>query len=470
MAFPKETSQPVISIKRPLDDADDCELDEFRKPKTVARKYPPPKIRIGVEAVRDFPPGCGILQDSDVSKVEKKPLKRLENVESNIEHSTSHGKDKVVNSQSFEDNKLNSCIKPKGLLGFKKPSFGSRQSGKVKFWDPTKQVVHDFPPVSGIKPERKPLKNLDNFDSDLKKLNSIDKVKLVDSHPFENNKLKSFKPKESGINNNPTGKVKYWDPTSSNAGDTEISKHINTEESRKEQVRREKIRDAMILFETVYTQLFQENGSKQQGEKIAHWRVPMEAAKIVKQKLKWMNADKALGQIRGVQPGDRFKFRSQLQMIGLHCQSHCGIDYTKINGKNLAISIVDSHRYSNASESCDVLSYCGEGGGGGGGVGFFGSKRQVAPDDQKLERGNLALKNSMDEKSPVRVIRKLVGVGKNNTDVFVYDGLYTVEHCTQKRGSEGKMVFMFQLQKMPGQPQVQKMVNALHHHSTFQML
>ncbi|CAH1429571.1 unnamed protein product [Lactuca virosa] len=53
-------------------------------------------------------------------------------------------------------------------------------------------------------------------------------------------------------------------------------------------------------------------------------------------------------------------------------------------------------------------------------------------DDQKLERGNLALKNSMTEKSPVR-----------------------------KRSSEGKMVFMFELHKMPGQSQVQKRVNTI---------
>ncbi|CAH1430751.1 unnamed protein product [Lactuca virosa] len=454
MAFPEKIPQPVISTKRSLGDSDDCKLDEFRKPKMVMRKYPPHKIR-GAEAVRDFPPGCGILQDSLASNVEKKPLKKLDNVESDIENVTSHGKDKMVNSKPFEDNKLNRCIKPLGL-GFKKPSFGTRPFDKVKFLNPMEQH-----PVCGIIQERKPFKKLDNVDS----------KSMECCHPLE-----STKPKESGINNKlfgsrPTGKVKYWDPRIPSTNDNNAPKS-NTIGSQNEQIRREKLRETMILFETIYTQLFQDNESKQKGEKRANWILPMEAAKILKQKLKWMNADKTLGQICGVQPGDMFRFRRQLHIVGLHCQPHCGIDYTNINGKNLAISIVDSHRYSNESQSCDVLTYCGE---GGGGVGCFGSSRQVVPDDQKLERGNLALKNSMIEKNPVRVIRKVFGVGKNN-NLFVYDGFYTVEHCTQKRSSEGTMVFRFQLHKIPGQPHFHQWVNAipgnfvLYRYTTFQML
>ncbi|KAI3517536.1 hypothetical protein L1887_16751 [Cichorium endivia] len=432
MAFPKDTSQRVMTKKRPLDDADDREPDEFRNPKPVVRKYPPPKIRIGVEAVRDFPPGCGIIHDSIESKAERNPLKKLD-----IGNMASHGTENMVDSQPFENTKLSS-FKPKES-GFNKPYFGSKSPRKVKYWDPTEQVVHDLPPVSGIKKERKPLKNLDNVDP----------------------KLGFNKP---SFATRPPGKVKHWDPTS-NDDNAPKPKATNTIVSQKEQIRREKIRDAMTLFDTVYTRLFQENGSKQQREKMAHCRVPMEASKIVKQKLKWMDPYKTLGQIRGVQPGDIFKFRSQLQMVGLHCQPHCGIDYTKINGKNIALSIVDSRRYSNTSQSCDVLTYCGEGGHGVSGW----SRRNVPPDDQKLERGNLALKNSMHEKSPVRVIKKVFGVGNKNNNVFVYDGLYTVDDCTQTRGSEGKMVFKFQLHKMAGQSQLQKRVT-LCHYSTFQLV
>ncbi|GJT74862.1 putative RNA-directed DNA polymerase [Tanacetum coccineum] len=112
-------------------------------------------------------------------------------------------------------------------------------------------------------------------------------------------------------------------------------------------------------------------------------------------------------------------------------------------GKEPGFSIVDAHRYSNEKGSSDTLTYCGQGG-----LTFLGGK--APPEDQKLERGNLALKNSKDEKTPVRVIRKVHGNGRSN-EVFVYDGLYSVIDFSEKRGEEGKMVFMFELKRLPGQ-------------------
>lgn len=40
-------------------------------------------------------------------------------------------------------------------------------------------------------------------------------------------------------------------------------------------------------------------------------------------------------------------------------------------------------------------------------------------EDQKLERGNFLLKNGIAEKEPVRVIRKVEGVGKNVVLVYM---------------------------------------------------
>ena len=111
--------------------------------------------------------------------------------------------------------------------------------------------------------------------------------------------------------------------------------------------------------------------------KVAHWRVPLEAAKLVQKKLKWMDSEKILGPVPGVEVGDTFKYRAQLRMAGLHCQLQSGIDFTMIKGKNLALSIVDAHRYSNESGSSDTLTYCGQGG-----LTFLGAK--VPPEDQKL--------------------------------------------------------------------------------------
>ncbi|KAI3735097.1 hypothetical protein L6452_14585 [Arctium lappa] len=400
------------SIKRSLDDADDCELEEIIKPRNVVSKYPPPKFRKGVQVVRDFPPGCGIIDNSIGHKAERIPLINLDNDDSKIGNMTSNHKDKLAESRCFENDKFKPS-KPKDFGG--NTHLGSRPTGKVQIWDPRLE------------------------EGDVQK-------------PEETVTVGSRKEQfRREISRRSSGKVKFWDPRLEEAY-VQKPEDTTTVVSQKEQVRREKIKEAMTMFDDVYKQLYQENRSKPKGEKTAHWRVTIEAAKIVKQRKKLMDADKDLGRICGIQVGDKFKFRAQLEMVGLHCQLQSGIDYANIRGKNLAISIVDSQRYSNERESCDVLLYSGHGG-----ITFLGGKRE----DQKLERGNLALKNSMNEKNPVRVIRKLHSRGgRKNNDVFVYDGLYIVVDYKHKKGAEGKMVFMFQLKRIPGQPQLHKMLNA----------
>ena len=76
----------------------------------------------------------------------------------------------------------------------------------------------------------------------------------------------------------------------------------------------------ITLFDVVYEELLHENRLKEKGERIANWRVPTEVANIVKQQLKLMEPDKLLGSINGIQVGDTFRYRSQLQIVGLHCQ------------------------------------------------------------------------------------------------------------------------------------------------------
>ena len=70
------------------------------------------------------------------------------------------------------------------------------------------------------------------------------------------------------------------------------------------------------------------------------------------------------------------------------------------------------------------MIYCGQGG-----LSSLGCKLPL--DDQKLSRGNRALKNSLDEKTPVCVIQKVEWDEKN--DVFVYYGLYTVNNYTREK-------------------------------------
>ncbi|TYI37923.1 hypothetical protein ES332_A03G249600v1 [Gossypium tomentosum] len=168
-------------------------------------------------------------------------------------------------------------------------------------------------------------------------------------------------------------------------------------------------------------------------------KVHIRAAKVVVRTMgKWVNTSKQIGPISGTKIGDHFYWRGELSIVGLHHEFQRGIDYMKlINGKILATSIVDSGRYHNVDEFCsDKLAYCGEG--------------DNPNKDQKLVRGNLALKNNMDDKMPVRVIRKVNDDGSGDRGCnykFVYDGLFCVTEYWKEKGKFGKEIYKFLLRK-----------------------
>ncbi|XP_071718886.1 YDG domain-containing protein At5g47150-like [Rutidosis leptorrhynchoides] len=251
----------------------------------------------------------------------------------------------------------------------------------------------------------------------------------------------------------PPGNIKLKFSDTKEADEKKSKEEVEVLVSEKDKTRSQEIEKAMNIFYEVYNELFLANREKEKVEKIAHWRVPGEAVKVVKSRLNWVEVGKSLGPIFGVEIGDKFRYRAQLQMIGVHCQPQSGIDYMEVSGKNVAISIVDSSKYQNDRKSSDVMKYCGQGG-----VRFLGSKADKLPEDQKLERGNLALKNSMVMKNVVRVIRKISEV-KGGHDVFVYDGLYVVKKFEKEKDDKGKMVFMFELERVPGQPQLHELLN-----------
>ncbi|XP_076953826.1 histone-lysine N-methyltransferase, H3 lysine-9 specific SUVH7-like [Bidens hawaiensis] len=432
-----------------------------------------PRKRPLVQAIRDFPPGCGI------NLAERKPVKS-------------------VNSNSVDSNKLNtSKLKEFG---------GNKPSGKVKFWDQNctktgfdrkpKVITTREPPatilkrfndvdtkeyggnkpsadskpsvntgfdqkpkvVTAYEPPTKILKRLDNVERNEFGVNKLyvvskpsgntefdQKPKVIIAHGPEKNVLN-----KSYLGAKTASKVKFYDPTCEvQKSEVQKSEDKTVIASRNKLTKREKIQQAMAVFDEVYEPFCQENKLKPKNERIQSAIIPTEVAKVVKQKLKWVDPEKIVGPVCGVLIGDKFKYRSQLMMTGLHSQPQSGIDYAKINGENVAISIVDAHRYSNESGSSDTLVYFGQGG-----VSMFGSNKS-APEDQKLVRGNLAMKNSMDRKTEVRVIKKVQGFGR---DVFVYDGLYVVVRYTEEESAEGKTVFKFHLKRVPGQPSLHKML------------
>ncbi|KAK2640952.1 hypothetical protein Ddye_022715 [Dipteronia dyeriana] len=219
---------------------------------------------------------------------------------------------------------------------------------------------------------------------------------------------------------------------------------------------RHQVKYALHLYQEMLSKLLQENVQDCQVAVYngSRSRVDMMAAKFLKKKLKWINTNQRLGDIPGVQVCDVFEWMAELNVIGLHHQYYNGIDYMKNDGKTLATSIVASGRYANIVESSDVLIYSGH----GGNPGVITNQ----PRDQKLERGNLALKNSMDAKTPVRVIRgfkfsessnKLTSTSCKKTR-YVYDGLYLVHDYWQEKGRFDKLVFMFYLKRISGQPKL----------------
>ncbi|XP_038726371.1 histone-lysine N-methyltransferase, H3 lysine-9 specific SUVH6-like isoform X2 [Tripterygium wilfordii] len=208
-------------------------------------------------------------------------------------------------------------------------------------------------------------------------------------------------------------------------------------------VTRNKVRETLRLFQAICRKLLQEAEAKPADR---HKRIDCQAAKILKDKNRYINPDRIIGSVPGVEVGDEFQYRVELNIIGMHRLTQGGIDYVKQGGISLAVSVVASGGYDNELDS-DVLIYTGSGGN-------VGNKEHV---DQKLEKGNLALANSKNAQNPIRVIRGedwAFGTSDARGRTYVYDGLYLVEHYWEQIEPHGSKVFKFRLTRIPGQPEL----------------
>ncbi|CAK9173312.1 unnamed protein product [Ilex paraguariensis] len=226
---------------------------------------------------------------------------------------------------------------------------------------------------------------------------------------------------------------------------------------------RNRVRETLRLFQAICRKLLQgEEAKSRQGQETKlkqkeknESRIDLRAADAIKQKGKEVNSSKQyLGAVPGVEVGDEFQYRVELAIIGVHRLYQNGIDYMKHGGVIIATSIVSSGAYAADMDNADVLIYSGQGGN------VVGKNKE--PEDQKLVRGNLALKNSISVRNPVRVIRGSKGTKASDSKdarakavtSYVYDGLYTVENCWTDTGPHGKLIYMFELRRMPGQPEL----------------
>jgi hypothetical protein len=182
-------------------------------------------------------------------------------------------------------------------------------------------------------------------------------------------------------------------------------------------------------------------------------RIDLATDKAIRKLPDYTKHDPIVGEIPGVEVGDIFLYRVQLAIVGLHRPFQAGIDWTKDNSGNLvAISVVASGGYPDKLSSSGELVYTGSGGKLAG---------RNASGDQKLERGNLALKNCIKRKSPVRVIHGFKGENikegshtrAKEITTFTYDGLYHVVDYWRE-GQPGSKVFKYKLQRIPGQPEL----------------
>lgn len=122
-----------------------------------------------------------------------------------------------------------------------------------------------------------------------------------------------------------------------------------------------------------------------------------------------LNRQKQPGHLAGIDVGHQFYSRAEMVVVGLHSHWLNGIDYMGVGKfkkmaeyKNwtfpIAVSIVLSGQYEDDLDNSDDVIYTGQGGND-----LLGNKSQIA--DQVMKRGNLTLKNNIDQKVPVRVIR-----------------------------------------------------------------
>ncbi|GER43553.1 histone-lysine N-methyltransferase [Striga asiatica] len=210
-------------------------------------------------------------------------------------------------------------------------------------------------------------------------------------------------------------------------------------------VERNRVKETLKLFQDSYNKLVHEckRNPKQEGH--CTKRFDMEAANCLKKKGKYIFSPNHFGHIPGIKIGDKFHYRAELVIVGLHLQYISGIAYVTLNGKKIATSVVNSGRYENEAKTEDVLIYSGQGG-----KSKLGLSANIS--DQELKLGNLALVNSKEVKYPIRVIQKITRV---NRDVeFVYDGLYVVNNYWQERGHDRKLVFKFELHRVQNQEKV----------------
>ncbi|KAJ7298380.1 hypothetical protein O6H91_Y001200 [Diphasiastrum complanatum] len=222
-------------------------------------------------------------------------------------------------------------------------------------------------------------------------------------------------------------------------------------------LRRHAVQHLLLTFEQIRKECLEhEDGlGPGEGDGEGRRRADLKAASIMKERGLWMNQQKVIGDVAGVNVGDCFSFRIQMCILGVHKQIRAGIDYILAKdsafGVSVAISVVIStdEYYSDDMDMGETVVYTGQGGM------VKGGKKLKIAEDQQLVRGNDGLKNSYKIHVPVRLIRGFkVKTGQSGV-LYRYDGVYLVNDMKYEIGLAGNRVYKFLLQRMKNQPPLQ---------------
>ncbi|KAF8731857.1 hypothetical protein HU200_015801 [Digitaria exilis] len=201
---------------------------------------------------------------------------------------------------------------------------------------------------------------------------------------------------------------------------------------------RETADNVLMMFDALRRRLMQLDDVKQTAKQQHN----LKAGSIMTSAELRANKNKRIGEVPGVEVGDMFYFRIEMCLVGLHSHSMAGIDYMVAKFGNeddpVAISIVSAGVYDNTEDDPDVLVYTGQG--------------MSGKDDQKLERGNLALERSLHRGNSIRVIRSVKDLISPTGKIYIYDGLYKIKEAWMEKGKSGFNVFKHKLLREPGQP------------------
>ncbi|KAF8101695.1 hypothetical protein N665_0201s0019 [Sinapis alba] len=417
-------------------------------------------------AVRDFPPHCGLsstrLRSSTV------PMKN--NVsddcvpfDEKLVGVNEGGAEAMEEDGSFISASKDEVVRSGG--GWR--SVGTKQLGGRKII-----AVRDFPPNTGTK-----FGNTVSDDAVSKEEISLDSgdhsgqslAKSMSPHvlePLEVEKPKKFtipkpnetaskmKKREGVVMPSPLRRLQKINGEGSSRKDKESLAPSRPSGSSSGDSARDQVMETLRLFSEACRKLIREEEANPRKKNGKHFNVSVEASKIVKSKGKYLNVGtQIIGTVPGVEVGDEFQYRIELNFLGIHRAIQAGIDYMRDENKELlAVSIVASGGYDDELDNSDVLIYTGQGGN-------LSNKHQKGninneAKDQQLLRGNLALANSKDKQNPVRVIRGNKKTPPSDTKNYVYDGLYLVEDFWKEVGSYGKLIFKYRLKRIPGQPEL----------------